>query len=49
MHFYAQINEAGICMAVAQTTLPSLIAAHIAIGSLDVAYIGRTYSGGSWV
>lgn len=49
MYFYAQITEAGLCHAVAQTSMPSLIAAHIAIGSLDVSYLGRTYSGGAWV
>jgi hypothetical protein len=48
MYFYAQINGAGLCTAVTQTAGPLVSEFQIAIASLDVSYLGRTYSGGVW-
>ena len=48
MYHYAQINGSGVCTAVVRTAEAISSAVHIAIASLDVTYLGRTYSGGVW-
>ncbi len=49
MHFYAQIDDDGVCYAVTQTAGPISAPDMVPIPDFDLTYIGRTYSGGAWV
>ena len=46
--FYAQINDAGLCVAVTQTAAPSDLPSMIQIDALDLSYLGRTWAEGVW-
>lgn len=48
MYFYAQLS-AGRCYAVTQTRAAVVQADMIPIPSLDVSYLGRTWSGTAWL
>lgn len=47
--FYAQLNGAGVCVAVTQPRAALDGPMFVQIASLDASYLGRTYSAGAWL
>lgn len=47
-HYYAQIDNAGVCTAVLDTHAPIDAPHMIPIDEPRSDYIGRTYAGGAW-
>ncbi len=46
--YFAQINGAGVCVAVTQSSAPLVGAQFVPLASLDISVLGKKWNGSSW-